>query len=114
MYSSINDIIRHIYDETQYLLSKSNVEYDDFIDDPTLQRAFTRSIEIIGEASKKLSSDFKIKHSEIDWRAISGMRDKLIHDYFGVDFDLVYDVVKNDIPVLDSFVQIILNQHKLF
>lgn len=114
MYSSINDLLNHIFDETQYLLSKSDIDYSDLIGDPTLQRAFSRSIEIIGEASKKLPEDFKNKHTEIQWKAISGMRDKLIHDYFGVDYELVYDVIQNDIPTLDSFVRKILRQQRMF
>ena len=71
---------------------KSGLTKDEFIRDETLKRAFVRSIEIIGEASKKVPDNFREKHVQIDWRAMSGMRDKLIHDYFGVDFDIVWDV----------------------
>lgn len=69
-----------------------------------MQRAVIRSLEIIGEASKKLPNQFKSEHSEIQWKSISGMRDKLIHDYFGIDLDLVWDVIKTKIPELNDFI----------
>ena len=54
--------------------------------------SFVRSVEIIGEEAKKLPGDLKQRHPHIDWRGMTGMRDKLIHDYFGVDYDIVWDV----------------------
>lgn len=61
-----------------------------------------RQLEIIGEASKKLSKEFKEKYPQIPWRDISGMRDKLIHDYFGIDLDAVWDTISKDIPELED------------
>ena len=72
--------------------------------DPVLKRAFSRSIEIIGEAAKKLSPEFKSGNPEINWRAISGMRDKLIHEYFGVDYMIVWDVATNKSKELIDFI----------
>ena len=68
--------------------------------DEILQRAFTRSISIIGEASKKLPAEFKEKYPDIEWKSMTGMRDKLIHDYFGIDYEMVWDVAVNKIPLL--------------
>ena len=59
-----------------------------------------RSLEIIGEAAKKVPEDFRAQHPQVAWRAMAGMRDRLIHDYFGVDYDLVWDVVCTRIPTL--------------
>ncbi len=58
------------------------------VGDPHLRRSFVRSLEVIGEATKNLSKDLKDDHPEIEWRKITGMRDKLIHYYFGVDWDI--------------------------
>ena len=98
---SAYELLQHIRDEVNYLLEKSsNLEFEEFSEDPTLVRAFSRSIEIIGEATKKLPSKFKDKYPDIPWRNIAGMRDKLIHDYFGVDLEIIWDVVITKIPEL--------------
>jgi uncharacterized protein with HEPN domain len=75
------------------------------VHDATLKRAFVRSLEIIGEASKQIPDDFKQKYSHLEWRAMAGMRDRLIHGYFGVDYGIVWDVVKNKIPVLHQAIK---------
>jgi len=83
---SPREYIRHILDEIDYILTQiSNTDFDSFLKDATLKRAFVRSLEIIGAASKKLPEDVKAMQTDIEWRKVTGMRDKLIHDYFGVD-----------------------------
>lgn len=85
---------------------------DKFFNDETLKRAFVRSIEIIGEATKKLSDELKQNYPNIEWKAIAGMRDRLIHDYFGIDYEIVWDVVINKIPQLHTEIQQIINKEK--
>jgi uncharacterized protein with HEPN domain len=78
---------------------------NDFNDNELVQDAVIRNIEIIGEASKKVSKDLKAQYPEVPWKEMSGMRDKLIHDYFGVDVDVVWKTVKEDIPYLKSLIE---------
>ena len=72
----------------------------EFLSDETLKRAVTRSLEIIGEATKKIPADVKYRWNTISWRQMAGMRDKLIHDYMGINYLIVWDVAKNIIPTL--------------
>jgi uncharacterized protein with HEPN domain len=99
--SSRTEYLRHILDETDYLIRHSNnVSMERFLADETLKRAFVRSIEVIGEASKKVPDEVKRQNPRVEWRAMAGMRDRLIHGYFGVDYELVWDVVENKVPTL--------------
>ena len=96
------EYLKHIRDESSYILSVITPDKtkDDFLADETLKRAVIRSLEIIGEATKKIPADFKVKWSTIQWKNMAGMRDRLIHDYMGVNYSIVWDVVKNKIPEL--------------
>jgi len=73
---------------------------NEFRNNELVQDAVIRNIEIIGEASKKITSETKKNYPDIPWKEISGMRDKLIHDYLGVDVDVVWETIKKDIPAL--------------
>src|SRR6266849_3062993 len=111
MSASMRPYLQHIHTETQYLLDRvQGLEHETFLHDETLKRAFVRSLEIIGEAVKQLPNDIKERHSHLEWRAMAGMRDRLIHGYFGVDYDIVWDVVINKIPILQREVEHILRQ----
>lgn len=105
------EFLKHIADECSYLLSVSiNLSKDEFLDDETLKRAVVRSLEIIGEATKKIPADFKVKCSSIQWKNMAGMRDRLIHDYIGVNYSIVWDVVKNKIPELTIQIKEVLGE----
>ena len=69
-----------------------------------------RSLEVIGEATKNISMDFREKHSNIKWKDLAGLRDKLIHKYFGIRCDIVWDIVKTRIPELKEKIQSILKE----
>ncbi len=73
---------------------------DAFFADPKTQDAVIRNVEVIGQAVKGISEQTRALEPDVPWRQIAGMRDKLIHEYFGVDLALVWDVVERELPVL--------------
>ncbi len=95
--------VEHILDCIRKIKEFSEgISFREFSSNELIQDAIIRNIEIIGEASKKISSDTKQIYFEIPWKEISGMRDKLIHDYLGVDVEVVWRTIKEDIPILES------------
>ncbi len=111
MSASMRPYLQHIHTETRYLLDRvQGLEKETFLHDETLKRAFVRSLEIVGEAVKQLPNDLQQRYSHLEWRAMAGMRDRLIHGYFGVDYDIVWDVVISNIPALQREVEHILRQ----
>ena len=100
------DYLRHILTETVFILDRSErLDREAFLEDATLQRAFVRSLEVIGEAAKKLLAEFRDGEPRIDWRRVAGMRDRLIHGYFGVDYDIVWDVIRKQLPRLRQVIE---------
>lgn len=92
----IKEHITHILTATQ---GKSREQFDE---DWILQAAIVRFIEIIGEASKYVPDDIKLKHPEIPWRAIAGMRDIAAHDYSDINISEIWNIVQKDIPILKA------------
>jgi uncharacterized protein with HEPN domain len=86
------------------------ISKDDFLKDKKTQSATIRQIEIIGEAIKNLPDEFKEKYPEIRWRGIAGMRDKIIHHYFGIDVIKIWEVIEKDIPKLKEQINEILEE----
>ena len=107
------EYLKHIRDECKYLLGiLESIEYESFINDETLKRSFVRSLEIIGEASRNVPEDFRKKHPEVEWKSMAGMRDILIHSYFGVDYLIVWDVVSTHVPELLTQIEAILGSEE--
>lgn len=110
---SVLAFLQHILDEAQYLMDHAGVlSKAQFLGDETLKRAFVRSLEIIGEAAKQIPDDLRKKYPHIEWRAMAGIRDRLIHDYFGVDYDIVWDVIISKVPVLQREIRQIVHNER--
>jgi len=105
----IEDIIEAMNDAISFV---EGMEYDDFLNDRKTIYAVIRAIEIIGEAVKKIPELVKNRYPKIPWRDMAGMRDKLIHEYFGVNLRAVWDTVKQDIPNLKPSFDKILKDFK--
>ncbi len=99
------DILDSINDIESFI---EGMDFKDFKNDRKTINAVVRSIEIIGEASKKFPKAIKVKHLDIPWKKIAGMRDKLIHEYFGIDLEILWKVAKEEIKGLKPGVEQIL------
>ena len=87
-----------------------NVTKEEFLENSEKQYAVLRALEIIGEATKNVSKEMKAKHPEVNWSDIAGMRDRLIHQYFGVNLDIVWATVKKNLPELENQVSEMLRK----
>jgi len=109
MYPSQAEFLNHILDECNYLLKEYNTStFEDFVENERLFKAICRSLEIIGEASSKIDPDLKAKYPLVAWREMSDIRNRIIHHYFGIDYDIVWDTIKTNMPELKEWVEAIL------
>jgi len=105
----LKDILSSISKIDEYV---GDFSFQDLIKDSMRVDAVVRNLEIIGEAAKHVPENIRNKYPFVDWRKISALRDILIHEYFGVDFDILWDIVKNKIPILKRDVKKILELEK--
>jgi uncharacterized protein with HEPN domain len=78
----------------------TNLNFDSFLNDDKTIDAVVRNFEIIGEAANRIDPDFRIVNSEIEWNRIRGFRNRIVHDYFGIDYEIVWTIIENDIENL--------------
>jgi len=108
-----NARIQHIYDAILEIeLYVNQISYEDFKSNSMMQYACVKQLEIMGEAANHLTPSFKKLYSEVPWREIIGLRNILIHEYFGIDTKIVWDIIKTDIVSLKSEVQKIIEKIK--
>jgi uncharacterized protein with HEPN domain len=105
----LDDILAAIGKILRYTAGLSSEEFA--ADEKTLD-AVIRNLEIVGEATKKVPVDIRAAHSEVDWGKIAGLRDILIHEYFGIDTMILWDIVQNKLPQLEEQVRRILTEMK--
>jgi len=103
----ILDILLSIQEIEKFV---EGISFEEFINDKKTVNATIRSLEVMGEAVKKIPLELRNKYSEIPWKYIAGMRDKLIHEYHGVDLEIVWEVIKEEIPSLKPKFEKILKE----
>ena len=86
--------------------------FEDFIADDMMYYAVVKNIEILGEASNMLTGEFRQAHPKTPWKQVNGMRNYIVHEYFQVDNNVVWDVITNDLPVLEQQIKVYLTEEK--
>jgi uncharacterized protein with HEPN domain len=112
MRSKLGDRIRlkHILDAIEEIEAYTvNMEMSDFFNNSMVRFACIKQLEIIGEASNHISEDLKSKYSHVSWEEIISLRNVLVHEYFGVDATLIWQIIEADVPQLKAEMEIILN-----
>lgn len=104
--------LKHIRDAIARVESYTAKGRKAFFGDTLVQDAVIRNLEVIGEAVRHLPADFRHRHPEVPWRSITALRNVLIHEYFGVDLEIVWNVVRRRLPTLKRHVQAILRRRK--
>ena len=103
----LEDILQAIDDTADFT---TELSFEDFARDRKTVNAVIRSLEVLGEAAKSIPGDIRAQAPYIPWRRMAGMRDKLVHEYFGVDLGIVWSVIHEELPALRPYVKKLLTQ----
>lgn len=105
----IQDILEAIGEVEDFT---AGMQFEVFVEDKKTVNAVVRSLEVIGEAAKKIPDNLRDNYPEIPWKRMAGMRDKLIHEYFGIDLEIVWEVVNTELPPIKPFIQKVLEEEE--
>jgi uncharacterized protein with HEPN domain len=105
----LNDMLEMAYNAIKFI---EGMSFDDFLEDKKTNFAVFRALEVIGEAVSKIPLTFRSQYPIIPWKSINDMRNKLIHEYIGVDYEIVWDTVKSSLPALIPELLIIIDDYK--
>ncbi|GBE18331.1 hypothetical protein BMS3Abin16_00928 [archaeon BMS3Abin16] len=106
-YDYIQDVLTSIDEVDEFT---KDMSFDEFAGDKKTINAVVRSLEVLGEAAKKIPADMRKKNVKVPWNLMAGMRDKLIHQYFSVDLEIVWKVVKEELPPIRPFIEKIITE----
>lgn len=98
----IDDMIESIHKIEKYT---KDMDYDFFLNDEKTKDAVIRNFEIIGEAANRLGEDFHYRHDSIEWNRMRGFRNRIVHHYFGIDYEIVWSIIENDLGTLKNQLQ---------
>ncbi len=101
----LHDMLEAIQQVQSYV---QGYDYEAFLQDRKTRDAVIRNLEVIGEAVRKLSRSLRARHPQVEWRAIAGFRDRLIHDYFGINYETVWQIIQDKLPSLQAELQKII------
>ena len=101
----VQDILDSIVEVKEFV---EGMRFEDFTKDKKTINAVIRSLEVIGEATKKVPEGLREGYPQIPWKRMAGMRDKLIHEYFGIDLEIVWEVINNELPPIKPMIQKVL------
>ena len=82
-----------------------DLDFNSFLSDDKTMDAVVRNFEIIGEAANRIDDDFRLKHSEIEWKRIRGFRNRIVHDYFGIDYEIVWEIIETYLDALIDWLE---------
>lgn len=91
----------------------TNMNFNTFLDDEKTIDAVVRNFEIIGEAANRIDPDFRMRNSEIDWKRIRGFRNRIVHDYFGIDYEIVWEIIEKNLNELIDCLKAMINKNNI-